>query len=185
MQEIINAKKVGSLLSYIVASAKDVNLRKLIKLVYLIDEASITKRGFSLTWLDYYAWKKGPVSPYIYNVKYKDNPFNHFVEAEAGRDGKLWISSNVRKDVAMLQFSQREIKIIDEVLALYGNKKADELTDITHEVNTPWSLAVEAMKPNFEKDGGKTDILLDMRLLLDGDEEKINTFEDAKDIAFF
>ena len=185
MQEIINAKKVGSLLSYIVASVKDVNLRKLIKLVYLIDEASITKRGFSLTWLDYYAWKKGPVSPYIYNVKYKDNPFNHFVEAEAGRDGKLWISSNVRKDVAMEQFSTREIKIIDEVLALYGNKKADELTDITHEVNTPWRVAVETSNPNFNKDGGKTNIIIDMKLLLNGDEEMINTFEDAKEIAFF
>ena len=118
-------------------------------------------------------------------MKYKDNPFNHFVEAEAGRDGKLWISSNVRKDVAMEQFSTREIKIIDEVLALYGNKKADELTDITHEVNTPWRVAVETSNPNFNKDGGKTNIIIDMKLLLNGDEEMINTFEDAKEIAFF
>ena len=185
MQKIINIDKVCSLLSYIVSTVQEVNLRKLIKLVYLIDEASVMKRGFSLTWLDYYVWEKGPVSPYIYNIKSEDNAFNRFVEAKIGRDGRRWISSIVRKEVAEMQFSCKELRIIDEVLSTFGHKKADELTDITHEVDTPWRLAVDALKPNFRVCDGKTNIEVDLRLLLNNDEEKLNVFEDAREIAFF
>lgn len=55
----MDKSKIGNLLAYISVTIPNVNLRKLIKLVYLIDERSVKSRGLSVTWLDYYAWEKG------------------------------------------------------------------------------------------------------------------------------
>ena len=45
--------KVGNLLAYIASNIPNINLRKLIKVVFLIDEISVIERGLSVTWLDY------------------------------------------------------------------------------------------------------------------------------------
>lgn len=65
----MNNSKIGNLLAYISSKIEDINLRKLIKLVFLIDEESVRSRGISVTWLTYYAWEKGPVAPCIYEIK--------------------------------------------------------------------------------------------------------------------
>ena len=60
-----NREKNGALLAYIASNIPGINLRKLLKVVYLIDEQFMKLRGFPLTWFDYYAWAKGPVAPEV------------------------------------------------------------------------------------------------------------------------
>ena len=65
----VNKHKNGVLIAYIAQSILDINLRKLLKLIYLIDEKFMEQRGFPLTWFDYYAWERGPVAPEVYEIK--------------------------------------------------------------------------------------------------------------------
>ncbi|MDE6654361.1 MAG: SocA family protein, partial [Muribaculaceae bacterium] len=55
-----NRIKTGALLAYIANKVPNINMRKMLKIVYLIDERFMQLRGFPFTWLDYYVWEKGP-----------------------------------------------------------------------------------------------------------------------------
>lgn len=82
----VNTNRVGALLEYICSLMPHIHLRKLLKVVYLVDEKSVKMRAIPLTWLDYYAWKKGPVAPLVYDVK--NGEFSDFVICTKEADGK-------------------------------------------------------------------------------------------------
>lgn len=65
----VNRDKNGTLLAYICLNVPGINLRKLLKLVYLIDEKFVITRCFPLTWFSYYALKKGPVASEVYVLR--------------------------------------------------------------------------------------------------------------------
>jgi uncharacterized phage-associated protein len=73
----VNRDKNGTLLAYICLNVPGINLRKLLKLVYLIDERFVITRCFPLTWFSYYAWEKGPVASEVYDIK--NGGFSDFV----------------------------------------------------------------------------------------------------------
>ena len=66
-----NRQKNGAVLAYIANKVRGINMRKMLKIIYLIDERYMSLRGFPLTQLDYYVWEKGPVAPEIYAIKEK------------------------------------------------------------------------------------------------------------------
>lgn len=182
----MDKSKIGNLLAYISVAIPNVNLRKLIKLVYLIDERSVKSRGLSVTWLDYYAWEKGPVAPRIYEIK-QDNGgvFSQYISSSRNAEGKVIIASKISKSDSAIQFSKKELKLIDSILLEYGNMSADDLSDITHSDNGLWDIAIKKHNPDFKKSCGRSDIKLDLEDLISGDEEKMGVYEDARDIAMF
>ena len=82
----VNRKKNGALLAYVAKNIPSINLRKLLKIVYLIDEKFMELRGFPLTWFDYYAWVKGPVAPEVYDIK--NGAFSEYVTCHKNEEGK-------------------------------------------------------------------------------------------------
>ena len=72
-----NREKNGALLAYIAKNIPNIHLRKLLKIIYLIDEEFMKLRAFPLTWFDYYVWAKGPVAPEVYDVK--NGAFSEYV----------------------------------------------------------------------------------------------------------
>lgn len=178
----MNYIKIGSLLAYISSRIKDINLRKLIKLVYLIDEKSVCDRGIPITWLDYYVWKKGPVAPCIYELKNNGGKFSNFVSVLRNRENKVIIIPSINELDSSLLFSRKELKLINEIIDEYGNLSADNLSLITHEINGLWYCAKKRHNINFEH-SSQTNIKLDLRELIKKDQEKINVYNDAHDIA--
>ena len=103
----MNQSKIGNLLAYLSSKVKDINLRKLIKLVYLIDEESVVSRGLSVTWLTYYVWEKGPVAPCIYNIKQNGGDFSKYVNVHRDREEKVIVTPVVNEKESALQFSKK------------------------------------------------------------------------------
>lgn len=102
----MNNSKIGNLLAYISSKIEDINLRKLIKLVFLIDEESVRSRGISVTWLTYYAWEKGPVAPCIYEIKDRGGIFSKYISVHRNREEKVIITPFVDKnESSMMSFS--------------------------------------------------------------------------------
>ena len=179
----MNNSKIGNLLAYISSKVKDINLRKLIKLVYLIDEESVCSRGLSVTWLKYYVWEKGPVAPCIYNIKYNGGIFSKYINIHRNREEKVIITPSINEKESLIQFSKKELKLIDSIINKYGYLSADELSDITHKPEGLWDVAKKKCNIDFKSSNGCSDIELNLMDLIQGDEEKMGVYNDAHEIA--
>ena len=177
----VNKKKNGMLLEYIARSIPGVNLRKLLKLLYLIDEKSMQQRCIPVTWFDYFAWAKGPVAPEVYNIK--QGEFKEFVSCVRNADGKfivLPVSSDADKPESAFMdlFSPYELNIIDSIIKQYGDRSADELTELTHEHDSLWARTVKSHHIKFDK--AKTSDVPVLLQEINGDnEERASIYEDA------
>ena len=60
---------------------------------------------------------------------------------------------------------------------------ADQLSDVTHINGSLWSLANKKYNPNFTALKGKTDITIDLRELIANNEEKLDVYDDAYEVA--
>ena len=180
----VNKEKNGVLLAYLAERIPNVTLRKLLKLVYLTDEKFTIERGFPLTWFNYFAWKKGPVAPEVYDVK--NGSFADFVQCHRNSNDKYEISlvSGALTEDRLNLYSRYEMNMIDEIISKYGSMSADELTDITHLKNTLWSKVVNENKLTFS-DSGRSDCEIHLNRLIEGDEEKEEVFEDALEYMQF
>ncbi len=174
----INKEKNGALLAYICQNVPGINLRKLLKLVYLIDERFVMKRCFPLTWFSYQAWEKGPVSPEVYDIK--NGAFSEFVSCEKNSIGKNIISPKQKNNYLLIKdmdnFSQYEMNLIDSVLYEYKDKSADELSDITHAENSLWTKTINSCNVFFVD--GKSDVEIHLSDLNDT-EDKRETYSEA------
>lgn len=177
-----NRIKTGALLAYIANKVPNITMRKMLKIVYLIDERFMQLRGFPFTWLDYYVWEKGPVAPEIYSLKNKDNYFSDFVKATKSEDGKLIIRPLIPIDSDPFgpfgELSEYDLSIIDEELSKYGDKSADWLTDQTHLPDTLWTKTKSENKVVFKD--GKSDYPIDLTDLIRNDKDLCEIYEDAK-----
>lgn len=180
----VNKEKNGVLLAYLAERIPNVTLRKLLKLVYLTDEKFTIERGFPLTWFNYFAWKKGPVAPEVYDVK--NGSFADFVQCHRNSNDKYEVSpvGGALTEDGLNLYSRYEMNMIDEIISKYGSMSADELTDITHLENTLWSKVVNENKLTFS-DSGRSDCEIHLNRLIEGDEEKEEVFEDALEYMQF
>lgn len=180
----VNKEKNGVLLAYLAERIPNVTLRKLLKLVYLTDEKFTIERGFPLTWFNYFAWKKGPVAPEVYDVK--NGSFADFVQCHRNSNDKYEVSpvGDALTEDRLNLYSRYEMNMIDEIISKYGSMSADELTDITHLENTLWSKVVNENKLTFS-DSGRSDCEIHLNRLIEGDEEKEEVFEDALEYMQF
>lgn len=180
----VNESKVGALVAYLSFLMPGIQLRKLIKLVYLIDEESVRQRAIPLTWLDYYAWKKGPVAPEVYAIK--EGALGKYVTCQKGEDEK-WRVNAVKQapyliDKDMMCMSQWEQDLIDGVVARYRDMDADALTDETHVKDSLWSQVVMENGIDFES-CAESDCMIDLNRL-NTNEESRDTYEDALDAIY-
>ena len=181
----VNKEKNGALLAYIAEKDPEIHLRKLLKMVYLIDEKFMVTRGFPLTWFNYQAWEKGPVAPEVYAVK--KGAFGDYVKCQKNREGKNIVTPVLQHDYLigkqMEAYSLYEKEIIDSVIDAYSGKTADECTNITHQEDSLWTRIVDEQKVVFVN--GKSDVEIPLTRLNEGNEEKAAIYEEALDYMQF
>lgn len=175
-----NLRKNGILLAYIAGKIPGIHLRKLLKVVYLIDERFMAMRGFPLTWFDYYAWAKGPVAPEVYAIK--EGAFADFVSSKHDSNGKRTVNPAVMVSLADSEspFSNSEISEINRMLNMFKDMTADELSDITHIPTSPWSRVVADNHLTFDETSGKSDCPIPLTMLFAADDPRQKTYDDAK-----
>lgn len=159
-----NKKKIADLLVYLSSEIDKITLKKLLKIIYLIDECAMEKRGIPVTWLEYKVWKYGPVSPEIYNIKNAGGIFADDIRVAKNDLDKYEIFP--KREIDFTQFSKNEKKIIKDVVSRYGHMSADELSDLTHEDGKLWKDAVKANNLVFDETHTKTDVSIDLESIL-------------------
>lgn len=179
----VNKDKIGNLMILLATKIKPLYHTKLIKLLYLIDEAKVKDNGVPLTWLDYKVWQFGPVAPEVYFLKDGNSVFNTYIDVQKKDNGTLIIPKCKFDDEF---FSDRDLEIIDEVLNKYGLMSSENLVEVTHEPNSLWSKAKEANGLDFSSSiANISNISIDFTELIKNDEIKLDSYYGAKDTMMF
>ena len=123
---------------------------KLFKLLYFLDFVHFKLYGTTVTGMDYYAWKMGPVPEKLYyefgDEKTKSiykNYFKIIKETENEDNGKYSFKIIPNKKPDLTIFTPNEKKIMEELTFQFKESTATEISEITHLKNTPWSKTSE------------------------------------------
>jgi uncharacterized phage-associated protein len=191
--------KIGNIIVHIsneVPEKGKVSLTKMVKLLFLIDESSVLKTGVPITWLDHYAWKRGPVADDVYfeikrlehkEVKDTELSLDEFIEVyEDMYQGSSFTAIKAKKTFNKEIFTSYEVTVIDEILRKYRDWSAKELEDETHKEGTPYDLVVKANKLQqvFEIKG-KSNIPIDFINLIQDSPFKKLAYKNAYDSLSF
>ena len=121
------------------ARVKDIELDiyKVVKLVYLADVLHLNKYGRPITYDQMLAMEYGPVPSTTYgilkedkrlrSVDYDDLPFD-FIR----RGNRVYIE-NPKRELNMKLFSKSDLKALEETIDEHGKKTFRQLYDMTHE----------------------------------------------------
>ena len=175
---------------YFAEKLRPLYLTKAIKLLYLADEIAIKDSGVPVTWLNYKAWKLGPVPEDIFNqVKYAHNLRKAGVE-QSPIDQINVVSTPVPLPEGIVlepamafndsQFSDYEIDILDAVIKNYGSYNAEQLVEILHKEGSLWHNVVSKnnLQQQFELKNNRSDYIIELTDLLDNEFKK-SAFEVA------
>lgn len=172
----MNIELVGNLIILLAERCKPLHHTKMMKLLFLIDEESTRVKGAPITWLDYKAWKFGPVSPELFYSKNKGyNKLSRFVSFE-NAGGNNSCSVKPVKPFDNSEFSEWDLEIIESVIAKYGKLNTSKLIDITHENNSLWKKTVREHGIRFSEENMTSDKSLDFLKLIDTDRYKKSVY---------
>jgi uncharacterized phage-associated protein len=134
--------KIGNTIIYFANSIQDLTKTKLLKLLYILDEFSISNSGIPFLNLQYKVWKYGPVSEDIF-VDLSETPvlLKEFIKKKHDNDNNGFIKpiNSFNDD----EFSDNDIAVLDDVILNFGSKSVSELIDYTHRPNAPWYKAAK------------------------------------------
>lgn len=145
----LDLEKLQNLISYIASKTK-LYLTSLNKYLWFIDMVSYNKRACAITGLMYVHEQYGPV---IINRKYEeiskldDKYKREDIENNDGSSIQSIITSNGNYDLTL--FSDKEMKIIDEVIKKLSDKSVKEISDLSHKEDG-WKKTRRFEKISFE-----------------------------------
>lgn len=113
---------------------KSLSIMQLIKLIYMADGWTMSLTGKALANEVPQAWKYGPVYRTAYNAFSGNGSSPVKSRAMASFSQSLPIAADMSED---------ERKIVDMVVKSYGELSAYNLSELTHQDNTPWSKAYQ------------------------------------------
>jgi len=125
---------------------------KIFKLLFLLDFKHIKEKGYPVTNLNYYSWKMGPVPRDLFNeIKSGiSDDFKQYIKFETitlsnDNDAFKFIPL---KNPDMSIFTKREKRILDDLVFMYKDATAEEMTEITHLKNQPWDKTIKSKGEN-------------------------------------
>ena len=138
------------------------NIMKLVKLVYLLDRASVAKRGVPVVGGAYFSLPNGPITSEFLDLVnsgslwgLQDCRWEEFISGRQNHDVELI------KDTGREHLADSEMELIEAVYAEHGTKSQWELRDWCHERCEEWTPLEEGRErislERIARAVGKTD----------------------------
>lgn len=142
--------KLGNALIYLIDKMGSLPKTSLLKLVYIIEEKSIEKRGMPFFNLDFEVWKFGPVCQNLY-VEFSEEPIllKNFIKKRNIKNGFVFDKNASFNDD---EFSDSDIFLIDEIINEFSGANCNDLVAYPHRENSLWY--------NTAKENGVLELLL-------------------------
>ena len=178
MFERENEKLIHSMIFFIKKTRHCYKL-KLFKLLYFLDFEHFKQTGRSVTGLEYFAWKMGPVPNRLYDNLKKPDKFKKFFaftpekffDSDFKNDKIIRMIPKINFDKSL--FSKREFYMMNQLVDLYKHSKSKDMTEISHDKKGPWYRV-------FNKEN-KEQKIIPYEYVLDDSPQSIS-IEEAKEI---
>jgi len=137
-------EKLINAIIFFCSKTKYCGITKLFKLLYFTDFEHYKLTGRSITGLDYFAWKMGPVPVRLYNeIPMAPEPdlaekvrITPIAPRKAG--GKQFVKLEPKAPFNSEYFSKREMAIMTRLSTEYKSALAEDMVEATHLENLPW-----------------------------------------------
>lgn len=144
-----NREKLINAIIYFSGKLPSCGKTKLFKLLYILDFEHYAQTGRSVTGLDYYAWKMGPVPVSLFEELEEPQPdFSNKISIKSAPNK---ISPNAieifpKSDFNASLFTKRELALLEEISEGQEMSTADDLIRLTHSPSLPWHRVYEIEK---------------------------------------
>ncbi len=140
-------EKLLQAILFFAKKTKNANMTKMSKLLYFFDFKHFKETGYPAIGLDYFAFENGPVPKKLWlqlkdgNVPddFKGNLALLVNKNEYNKDWKE-IEFKAKTSADLTIFSPREKRILEELALIFKDVKANEISEISHLTNQPWSI---------------------------------------------
>ncbi|HEX9513660.1 MAG TPA: Panacea domain-containing protein [Puia sp.] len=128
--------KIGNSIVYIAQNISDLSKTKILKILFLLEEASIKKYGNPFYGIDFQLWVRGPVVKDIFIDLSDESPvlLKNFIERDPTDITKFKAKGNFCDD----EFSDNDINLMDLIIDFVKSKNAKYLVNHTHDTNSLW-----------------------------------------------
>lgn len=156
---------------YFATCTKHCGKTKLLKLLYFLDFKHFKQTGKSVTGLDYFAWKMGPVPKDLFEELSGDMRPDLRAAIHELPQGQEFQKIQPKKKFDSQYFSKKEMTLFKDICFIFKDAKADDMVESTHLQNEPWDRTLK-QKGEFKK--------IDYMLAIDSDIVSL-PYEEAKD----
>jgi len=143
----IYRKKLLNAVLFFASNTKRVNLGKLSKLLYFLDFIHFNQTGYPSIGLKYYTFEKGPVpKDFWLEIRDADVPEDYKGKIGLIRRTDDFAPNYKEVEIRALEkpdlsvFTQREIKILDDLAFVYKEATASDMSEVTHLPKQPWDI---------------------------------------------
>lgn len=156
-EKLINATR------YFAKHTKYCGKTKLLKLLYFLDFCHFKATGKSVTGLEYYAWKRGPVPRSLFDEFDNMQPdLKEAIDIVKIGDFQKVVPKGKFNGTC---FTNREKMLLEGLSSVFKDHKAKDMIEATHLKNSPWQKTL--------KEKGR-DKKIDYMLAIDSDESSLS-----------
>ena len=168
-----NRQKLGNAVNYIAAHARYPYKTEVLKLLFLMEERMVQQAHVPFLGIPFNTWRMGPVLVDVFE-ELSDGPvlLDDFISLEFNAKGNKVIPKKAFCDD---EFSDQEIRMMEEVMQRYGWMNSEQLIAETHKEGSLWRETAKenGLLEDFEmKKASTSNVVIDMaRGLSDADRE--------------
>jgi uncharacterized phage-associated protein len=134
-------EKLINAMIYFCRNTKHCGKTKLMKLLYFLDFIHFKQTGKSVTGLDYYAWKMGPVPKDLYEELGS-------MSSDLAKAISIVPQNQFQKICAKQKFDDqyftpRQMKLLKSISEIFLEAKAEHMIESTHLKNHPWDKTIK------------------------------------------
>jgi uncharacterized phage-associated protein len=195
MYRAINNEKIGNALRYFAQHIPYLPSMKAIKLLFFLDLYAILEKGVPITWLEYKAWKFGPVPSSIWaELRHGVITVDHAIgdcslddyldiqRFENEVSGNIEINLKAKGEFDDGEFSAFEMELLSRVVAQFGHLTGYQLSQLSHQKDGPWDKAVHLhqLERRFTLGDHTPDVSIDLAAEIASD-DKFEAYLAAKE----
>ncbi len=145
MKTNIYRQKLLNAVLYFAGNTKFAGITKMSKLLYFLDFMHFKETGYPSIGLQYFAFDQGPV-PKSFWLEVKDgnvpedfkNKLAIIPKAEESESNYKEFKAKASPDLSV--FTPREKKILENIVFMFSELKAKDISDISHLKKEPWDI---------------------------------------------
>lgn len=174
--------KIGNAIIFLSKKMDDLNKTKILKVLFLLEEASIKKYGYPFFGIDFQIWKLGPVVKDIFIDLSEDSPelLSDYIKRDENNPSVFTGKTEFNDD----EFSDNDIELLKLISDFAKDKSATALIKYTHSNNSLWrksAISYGVLELLEQELRNSTEFNIDFSLLFENNPDLLEQFEQVKE----